>query len=298
MIKMSVKLSGELFESFWDKKGRYRLKENAERFRENLEKKIEELGTVDALDDYVCGLGTGRESTRQVVVEFYKYLLDEGKCKELDSCLFEKKFYDYPFERQLEIAKFLHEPKTPKEIEEKFDIDERTRRKDLQALEEGISVLGSTIQIKKEKKGRSYYYKTTLHPIFLPLNLTEVYALTVYLERVIPHDDVNGELIHNIAERIKIQLSDYAFDRLFPNEERHLYGNRYLDDEYLANQRDGIQMYLMKSGSGCKFLWNDTEYYGRIVWEEGKYKIKLEDGSILDADLDDVEFVIESLQYQ
>lgn len=295
---MSSNIDRELFESFWKKKGAYLKIKNADRLRENLGKKIEELRTIEELDLYVCSLKTGRENTRQVVVQFYDYLTEYAGFTKLNTCLYDKRFYDYPFERQLEIAKFLHEPKSPSEIQEKFDIDERTMRKDLQELEEGITVLGSTIKIEKDKKGRKYYYKTTLHPVFLPLNLTEVYAMTVYLDKVVARNDVNATLLQNIAQRIKNQLSDYAYDKLFPDEKRYLFANNYMNDEILAMQREGILMYLMKSGVTCKFTWNKESYYGRVVHEGDQYRILLHDGHYLEADIKDVEFVIESLEYQ
>lgn len=292
----TMKISKEEFEKFWMTQGQYLRIKNPERLKNNLLSKIEELGDSVVLDEYVMGLRTGKESTRVLVVKFYDYLINKGR--KIQSTLFQKKFYDYPFERQLEIAKFLHEPKKTSEIQEKFDIDKRTVQSDLRELEEGIQVLGSTIMIKKEKKGRSYYYKTTLHPVFLPLNLTEIYALTVYMNHMICKNDPNAQMIRNISERIKMQLSDYAFSKLFPGEERNSIKNHYLDDEELARQRDGIYMYLMKSGQKCKFIWQGNEYFGNLVWKEKQYKICLEDGKFLDAELNEVDFIVEELDYQ
>ena len=291
-----MKISRELFQDFWNAKGKYLRVENTERFKTNLSNKIEELGTTTKLDDYVCSLKTRRESTRKIVVAFYTYLNSLGN--RVKSDLPNKRFYDYPFERQLEIAKFLHKPKTNRQIQEKFDIDERTVRKDLQELEEGITVLGSTIQIKKEKKGREYRYKSTLHPIFLPLNLTEVYAMTVYLKNTLKGYNINREIIENISDRIVAQLSDYAFERIFPGVDRNDRVNDYIDDEELARQRKGVISYLMKSGEKCKFLWHDQEYIGGIIHDENSgYQIQLDSGEILDADIAEVDFIVEELEY-
>jgi len=291
-----MNITTEQFNKFWNAKGQYLKIKNAGRFKENLCNKVNEFGNTAELDEYVCELRTGKESTRVIIVEFYNYLINQGI--EIESILFEKKYYDYAFERQLEIAKFLHKPHTPKEIQEEFGINERTSREDLQALEDGITVLGATIKIEKEKKGRSYYYKTTLHPVFLPLNLTEVYALTVYLNRVIDYSDPNAQMISNITDRIKLQLSDYAFERLFPDIERPGIENRYLNDEELARQRKGIYMYLMKSGQKCKFIWNGDEYLGRIVWREDRFRIALDNDEVIDAELSEVDFVIDELDYK
>lgn len=293
-----TKINRQLFDHFWNKKGQYLRLKNAERLHQNLADQIEKLGDTEALDFYICSLKKGKETSRKVVVDFYHHLEETGYAKEIVSSLYEKHFYDYPFERQLEIAKFLHEEKTPADIQRHFDIDERTMRKDLQELEEGIQVLGSTIQIQKEKHGRSYYYRTTLHPVFLPLNLTEVYALTVYLNRVIADHDPNAQIIRNISARVRSQLSDYAMNRIYPEDSYERGQNTYLDDEQMARQREGIVMYLMKSGQLCRFIWKEEEYSGRIRYRDGNYLIQLESGELLDARLEDVDFIIESLDYK
>lgn len=293
-----MRITREQFENYCKKRGKYLGVNNKNRFFNTLGEKIEEVGDSDKLDEYVRTLKKGREMNRKVVVEFYNFIVDEYGLKKPESDLYNKKYYEYPFERQLEIAKYLHIERTAKEIIQEFEIDERTMRKDLQELENGITVLGSKIQIKKEKKGRKYYYKTTLHPVFLPLNLTEVYALTVYLDRVIDEKDPNAKIIKNISQRIKSQLSDYAYSKIFGDEIEFRKENKYIDDKEMATQRSGIYMYLMKSGQNCKFIWNDSEYNGTIIYDGEKYRIKLEDGKILDADLNEVDFIIDSLEYK
>ena len=295
---VNMKITRDQFDEFWNQKCKYLKIKNAERLHKNLANKIEEFQDTLKLDDYVCGLKTGKESTRKVIVSFYEYLKEDKAYRKLHSELFDKHFYDYPFERQLEIAKFLHEQKTMEDIQTHFGIDARTARNDLQELEEGITVLGSTIQIRKDKIKGKYQYKTTLHPVFLPLNLTEVYALTVYLSRAIDSRDPNAEIIRNISDRIKSQLSDYAYKRLFAEEFEERGENCYLNDEDLARQRKGILMYLMKSEQPCRFIWEGNEYGGTIPWTDEEYKIRLKSGEYLDAKLEDVDFIIESLEYE
>ena len=95
-----------------------------------------------------------------------------------------------------------------------------------------------------------------------------------------------------------MQLSDYAFNKLFPDEERELFDNKYNNDELMARQREGIYMYLMKSGQKCKFIWNDNEYEGRIIWRDGEYKILVDDEKVLDAEISEVDFLVEELDYK
>jgi len=290
-----MKISKKQFHDFWREKGRMMGINNSSRREENLANKIEELGDTAKLDDYVKSLRTGKESTRKIVVSFYKYLEDKEGYKTIETDLNKMDFYGAVFERQLEIAKFLHNRKSVKEISEHFCISERTARNDLQELENGITVFDTTIRIYKEKVRTKYYYKTTLHPIFLPLNLTEVYALTVYLNKAIDDHNPNKEIISDISARIKGQLSEYAIERLFPTDVEDGRKNEYIDDQQLASQRKGVLMYLMKSGVSCRFIYENTEHRGRI---DRNMKIVLENGEYLDAPLEEVDFVVDGFEYE
>ena len=278
------------------KKSQYLGLNNLERTRKDISYALESCESVFDIDEYVCRASSRKATNRKIIVTFFDYL-EKKSGEKVKTILREKRFYDYPFERQLEIAKFLHEPHTLNEIEERFDISEETRKKDIRALEEGIEVLGATIRIKKERKNRKDYYKSTMHPVFLPLNLTEVYALTTYLDKVLDSEDQNTQIIRDITERIKSQLSEYALNKLYPYERHDYKKNSYVDDESLARQRNGIRMYLMKSGQPCRFFWNGQEYSGRLKYDRKAY-IELESGEKLDADPMEVDFIIESLEYK
>ena len=289
----------QLFQRFWNK-NRYTLSiANPERFYTNMMDTLGKCQDDGHIDEYVRTLRQGRESTRRIIVQFYRYLQDEEGI-EVESELFNARFFDYPFERQLEIAKYLYEPRTADHIARHFNIDKRTVRADLQALEDGIEVLGTVVRIIKEKRGRTLFYKCTMHPIFLPLNLTEVYAMTVYLERMMTSRDMNSRVVEGVINRIKAQLSDYAFEKLYPGQNRPKENNGYLSDELLAKQREGILMYLMKSGVSCQFIWEGKTYQGSIVYdfEKREYRIKTEEGDLLDARPGDVEFIIDSMEYR
>lgn len=289
-----------LFENFWKRKPLSLKVRNDSRTLANFKKKLANCQSTEEIDEFILASKTRRETMRKIAVEFYKYLRMNNIAVQSD--LENMRFYDYPFERQLEIAKYLHEPHTNEEIMRRFNIgDERTLREDLEALRDGIEVMGTTIQISEEKKGRRKYYKSTLHPIFLPLNLTEVYALTVYMPRMMDHFNPNAKIIYNIAGRIKAQLSDYALKRLFPNENQLLdipEELRYINDEELAQSRCGILMYLMKSGEPCSFIVDGVTRRGRISLKDNRYTVVCEDGEVLDHDPEDLEFIIDSLDYR
>ena len=286
-----------LFEEYWNQYERLTVRDNPERTFQNIVKKLEQCQSIADVDEYVIGLKSARESTRRIIVKFYNYLQNKGI--PVESVLPEKTFFDYPFQRQLEIAKFLHEEHTNQEIMDQFDIDSRTVRKDLQALRDGIEVLGANIRIHETiSKGGRKQYKTTVHPIFLPLNLTEVYALTTYLDTLMK-DDPNSAVIHSVTNRIRGQLSDYAYHRLFPDSPG-IAENRYIDDQKLAESREGIVAYLMKSGETCSFWMNNQIYKGHFIFGKDGYQIKLEDevGTRIDYDPEKIEFIVGELKYK
>ena len=98
------------FEYFWKQKyGVFQVR-NPSRFYNELKKKIGECGSIAAITDYVKGMKTSKETTRKVIAAFFGYLREKGFI--IDSDLETIRFYNYPFERQLEIAKFLYTKRT------------------------------------------------------------------------------------------------------------------------------------------------------------------------------------------
>jgi predicted DNA-binding transcriptional regulator YafY len=115
-----------------------------------------------------------------------------------------------PIERRIEILKLLQgrEMRTG-EIAEYFDVDERTIRSDIQALRDGMDILGVKIRIESKHEGtQKHYYKSTVHPIMLALNLSELYALLKLLENAMLQS--RGEVYKHIFEQVYSQITDYA----------------------------------------------------------------------------------------
>ena len=117
--------------------------------------------------------------------------------------------------RRLELLKELQGRKmrTP-EIAEMFDVDERTIREDLKALKTGMTHLGVRITLdSKSQGGREHSFKSTVHPVFLALNLTEVLALLNLLEDASDRE-LTGTIYNRLYRAVYFQLTQYAKDRL------------------------------------------------------------------------------------
>ena len=282
------------FRKYWNAGGRYLSENNAGRTLNNICGWLNECNSVYDIDNHVLKMRTRRESTREIIVDFLNYLSKEKGRKFLTE-LSGKRFYDDVLERRLEIAKYLHEPHTPREIQEHFDISVETQKKDLKALRDGLEAFGTTIELEEMRVGRKRYYKATVHPIFLALNLTEVYAMTEYLQKRVRPGDPNSLVVKTVIDRIKAQLSDYAWEKLYNMKRPDDHHNYYISDETLANTREGIKMYLEKSGRTCSFYFNGKQYHGKI---DRRGRIQLDNGDYLDVDLRSVEFIIDDLEYK
>ncbi|GAW30660.1 hypothetical protein [Carboxydocella sp. JDF658] len=164
-------------------------------------------------------------------------------------------------ERMVALLKYLQEkPRTRKEIAEHFHITERALRDNLQELQSGFTFLGYTMKIKVDP--RTNTYDSTIHPVFLPLNLSEVYALTVGL-KLMGRDSVFGDIFYYIADSIFQQLSSYARQRIAGKaNEVGISFNEIpalvyrAEDEIIASGRDQLLAYFLKSGAPCKIEYN------------------------------------------
>ena len=262
MTNREIKEFGADFAEFWEQRGRYMDINNPERTYGNMRGRIAACRSIYEIDDYVIESRSNRVTLRKIILAFYEFLEDKHG-EPIETSLKEMKFYD-TLERRIEIAKFLHRPKTLSEIEKHFHISRRTREKDMEALQEGIEVFGAGIRVREIREQGEVRYRATIHPVFLPLNLTQVNTLINYLDEIASADARAG-VIADISARIKNQLSDYAKETLGNRTAAGVGAgsNDYLDDEAMAHA-DPFP-YLFKSNSFFDFAYNGAEYNGRIV---------------------------------
>ena len=127
--------------------------------------------------------------------------------------------------KKLEVIKYLHEPHTREQCAKKLKIDERTIRN---YRNEGDVKIGNVIipfEIKENSDGRSLsnsrnvgedikpndlMSRSSVHPVVLPLNLTEVYMMTLGILKKLGNNHPEYEAYRRIAIKIYSQLSDYA----------------------------------------------------------------------------------------
>lgn len=165
--------------------------------------------------------------------------------------------FSYQMERQLSLLKALHKPCSIQELAEQYKVSERTIREDLGKLENEKSLYGQPIQIKRIEN-RPIAYQSTVHPVFLALNLSEVYALTIGLRQLGAHTPMASTYTY-LAQVIYNQLSEYGQEKITKRgEELGLYFEK--DSKYRgyrkeeAMKRDHLLnaiLYAFKSGISC-----------------------------------------------
>lgn len=187
-----------------------------------------------------------------------------------------------PNERRIKILKLLQgkEMRTS-EIAEYFDVDERTIRIDLQALREGLDVFGIKIQIEsKHYDGNpKQYYKSTVHPVMLALNSSELYALLKLLENA--GDAYTDEVYKHIFCQVYSQITDY-FEGLVDGKLKNQYvksevKNKLEEDAYKESLHYKF-MYWAKSDRFLEISYFDD--YGQAITEEMQF-VEMHDTEIV-----------------
>ncbi|NLN84339.1 MAG: HTH domain-containing protein [Firmicutes bacterium] len=177
-----------------------------------------------------------------------------------------------PFERRIEILKVLQGKKMRiGELAEYFDFDERTLREDIKSLREGLNVLGTTVKIDSSHEGsQRHYYKSTVHPIFLALNLSELFALLKLLE--VRSQKNNGEVYESLFQKIYSQMTDYAEGRI-----SHLLKGEYEKKEIVNTLEEEVFNKDIKL-----VFWNKSQIFVEINYKNEENKESTEEVKLLD----------------
>ncbi len=207
------------------------------------------------------------------------------------------KIYD-SIEFKVKLLKFLQGKKEGirrEEIARYFNVSEYTigkRLLELQSTENHI--LGTKVKIELKRKTNSY--NSTVHPIFLALNLSEVYTLLGILIQQEP--SISGGTARSMTSDIVSQLTDYAKDIL---KDSGIDLDKYStnDDRSFRNESKNLCDYLMKTGK--KII---LHRYGDVPPLVGKltrsheigdcYLFKTENGDLISLESSEIKAIIES----
>jgi len=201
-----------------------------------------------------------------------------------------------PFERRIEIIKLLHGKKMGTgELADHFGVDDRTIRADIDSLRVGMDVLGVKIKIESKHEGsQKHYYISTVHPIMLALNLSELFALLKLLENASSKN--GGEVYKNIFQRIYSQMTDYAESRIAGLLENKYDKTEIINtlEEEAFRHKDYKLIFWLKSGMFIEISYFDeddkqfNEKVKLLDFDGDKLKVAGEDGKHRLIDYNDI----------
>lgn len=209
--------------------------------------------------------------------------------------------------RRLSLLKYLqNEPMRISDIAYNYGIDDRTIRSDIDALRKGMDFLGVTIKIESKHQGsQQHYYKSTLHPIFLALNLGQLLALLKLLEEA-SKEPLLGDTYQHIFDTIYSQITDYAEDRIKDKlNERHIKkrsARSLLEEDAIRESDDAKILYYIKKGIPVTITLkkqNET-IHGVIIrdFQRGRLWLRMTDGKEYKVRHDDIVIHHSNINYQ
>lgn len=250
----------------------------------------------DAMEEVMFRLKFSKHSGYNIFDRFFKYLNRSYKTD-----LKTEKFLRKPIEdRKIDMIKELHgDGKTANELSEIYTVSTRTISKDLTDLEKGIDFLQQYIKIDLEYKDRKRYYTSTVHPIFLPLNMTEVYAMTVGLKKVAEYTPYQN-ILDDMADWIYSQLSPYA-QKIIKESLRLQKCNMdfnareqkfFEEDAVFERNRKNRLVYLEKKGAPVRIIYTEKEdvreVEGRISHLRNMIRIEIDNRRYLKISRKDI----------
>ncbi len=160
------------------------------------------------------------------------------------------------------MLKYLHSgAKKREQIAHDFGISERTLADDLKNLLDGFLFLENTMKISVLERKKNTYH-SLIHPIFLALNTSEIYALTVGL-KILCQDTVFQDTLNTIADKIYKQLSEYAKNMV--DQHKHIKNVRFKDEDLryissnsLLRHRKLPFCYFLKEPISCEVTYTEN----------------------------------------
>lgn len=160
--------------------------------------------------------------------------------------------------RLLKMLKYLHAGgKTRSEIAEDFGVSERTVADDLASLQDGFNFLGTEMKINKLSRG-SNKYKSIIHPIFLAMNSSEIYSLTVGL-KLLSKGTVFEDSLNRISNAVYEQLSETSKNMIDEHVDDTVYfqddNMQFIDSRNLGQLYNRPFTYYLKEPILCKVAY-------------------------------------------
>lgn len=186
-------------------------------------------------------------------------------------------------ERLLLMLKYLHSgDKSRADIAEEFGISERAVSDYINKLQDGFEFLGTQMSIQGLDRGTNKY-RSLIHPTFLALNSSEIYALTVGL-KLLSKDTVFEESLGRIADLVYEQLSETSKEMIDVHKDNTVHFKademKFINSMKLGQMQDSPYSYFLKEAIECIVSYRDNE---KVEYHKGILKLaQPSEGNIYD----------------
>lgn len=196
-------------------------------------------------------------------------------------------------EIDLAILRASHEAKTHQELAEKvLHCSQTTVDNHIARLKDGARVGDMCVSAQFDYGGA---FESSVHPVMLPLNLSEVYVLLSALDEYASergYEDPHRSLAERLAGMVKGELTDYAKECLSPRLGKVLDRAREEDPVYIGDAH-GASRWVMLEKRGARVrvsLTDESSLVGRIGgsgWVMGKDGNGRRRGLVIVSDADE-----------
>ncbi|PKL78910.1 MAG: hypothetical protein CVV25_09770 [Ignavibacteriae bacterium HGW-Ignavibacteriae-4] len=174
------------------------------------------LGTLPRLiKESVIAYNSQKETAINIYQQYTKFVIDEY-CFDLSITF--PPIFSSSFDRQLFILKLLHEGQWEvNDLADHLWMGVRTIEADIAALkgnDDSIRIMGNVLVVEgMERRSKKLSFQSTVHPLFLTPNLTQVVVMLQGL-KVMENHKVYRVYARRLAVNIWTQLSDYGRKRI------------------------------------------------------------------------------------
>jgi|GEM_PF-6139574 len=168
---------------------------------------------IDSIKESIMKIQSSKENTIKIFRALQNYV--EKECNISLEIAFPPTFTS-EVDRQLHVIKMMQEGNGKySDIAEELWVSERTIQNDIRTLTQtGIKLCGMEFSVKDYKRsGGRAYFTSTMHPIVIPANLSEVLTLLIGLEKQYSLK-MYSSISLLLAQKVWIQLTDYAKKRI------------------------------------------------------------------------------------
>ena len=172
-------------------------------------------------------------------------------------------------EHELNMLREIHGGGTIEQVASRMEVSTTTVDNWRKDLKEGVEFLDSFVKVDFGSRGRM---DTTVHPIFLPANSSEVYTLLMVLQEYARdhRDEPKGEIAADVAGKIYHQLTPYARGLVDGNLDRSGLGRPYpVRPDFKKDNEGGREpcylTMLEKSGARVSVAYDAGEGHAQSV---------------------------------